>query len=247
MLSLSLLNMEAGTQTRNIVNEGTVKEYANVMSDEAVFPPIIVYKEGEIYYLADGFHRVRAAQQIGLKELDADVRQGTRKDALKFALGANDKHGLRRTAIDKRKCVDIALAEFGELSDRQIADICVVSKTLVLEVRSARSVDAVVVEYVIGRDGKKYPTKRRVSNANNITVKDTPETKTIENQNIEGMKREWDKMLKKHMEFEYYFQLSDEGQVKLFFEWVLKRVRKSTKAHKRSVARAWRPGTVVRP
>src|ERR1035437_2998022 len=58
---------------------------------------------------------------------DAEVRQGTRLDALKFSLSANHQHGLRRTNEDKRHAVEIALCEFPGWADRAIAQVCGVS------------------------------------------------------------------------------------------------------------------------
>ena len=39
-------------------------------------------------------------------EIAADVRQGTRRDALLFAAGANSSHGLSRTTADKRRAIE---------------------------------------------------------------------------------------------------------------------------------------------
>lgn len=46
-----------------------------------VFPPIVFF-DGADYWLADGFHRLIAAEELGLTEFDADVREGTRRDPL---------------------------------------------------------------------------------------------------------------------------------------------------------------------
>ncbi len=60
---------------------------------------------------------------------------GGRKDALQYALGANAANGLRRSNADKRRCVEIALAEFGDLSSRQVAIMCGVSNHMVDDAR----------------------------------------------------------------------------------------------------------------
>jgi hypothetical protein len=54
------------------------------------------------------------------------VRAGTRRDALLYALSANAGHGHRRTNEDKRRAVDIMLAdpEWSQLTDQAIADAC---------------------------------------------------------------------------------------------------------------------------
>jgi ParB-like chromosome segregation protein Spo0J len=41
------------------------------------------------YYLADGFHRVAAAKSVNLEELPAEIRVGTKREAMLYACGAN--------------------------------------------------------------------------------------------------------------------------------------------------------------
>ena len=54
------------------------------------FPPVILFTDGaDFYWLGDGFHRVFAARKAGLTEITAEVRPGTRRDALLFGIGAN--------------------------------------------------------------------------------------------------------------------------------------------------------------
>jgi uncharacterized protein (DUF1015 family) len=52
--------------------------------DDAV--PVVVFDTGDQLLLADGYHRVEAAQQLGRTRVRADVRKGTRSDALAFAV-----------------------------------------------------------------------------------------------------------------------------------------------------------------
>ena len=59
------------------------------MRDGAKFPPVTVF-DGENNWLSDGFHRFYA----GLEEIEADVRQGTLRDAKLFSMSANAVHEL---------------------------------------------------------------------------------------------------------------------------------------------------------
>jgi len=52
--------------------------------DEA--PPVTVFNIDGHLLLADGHHRVAAAQRLGRDEIQADVRPGSRHDALQFAV-----------------------------------------------------------------------------------------------------------------------------------------------------------------
>jgi hypothetical protein len=91
-------------------------------------------------FLADGWHRVMAARRARLTRIQVEIRPGSRKDALRFALGCNQAHGLRRSNADKRRCVEVALAEFGSWSDRLLADMCGVSVQTVGNVRQQLSI-----------------------------------------------------------------------------------------------------------
>lgn len=126
----------AGTQSRESISEETVTEYHELL-DDTDLPPVLVFTDGINYYLADGFHRVMAYQRASREFIDADVRVGTLRDAIKYSLKANASHGLRRTNADKRKAVKTALAdaEWGELNDREIAQMCAVSHVFVNRVR----------------------------------------------------------------------------------------------------------------
>jgi hypothetical protein len=126
-LKLTDINTTGGTQTRAEINEDIVADYAAAMRAGDAFPSVAVFHDGTDYYLADGFHRVLAATRAGLAEIGADIRKGTRQDALLYSLGANTAHGLRRTNADKRRCVELALAAWPRWSDRRLAETCKVS------------------------------------------------------------------------------------------------------------------------
>ena len=136
-LKLSEIVLNAGTQVRAGLNEATVADYAEALADGVKFPPVIVFHDGRRYIAADGFHRVHAAVRSGATQIDCDVRKGTKADALKFALGCNAHHGLRRSNADKRHAVGLALKEFPKLSDRALAEMCLVGHPLVAEVRAS--------------------------------------------------------------------------------------------------------------
>lgn len=138
-IALSSLCLTAGTQMRESLNNATIAEYADAMTDGRKFPPVIVFTDGETYWLGDGFQRVKAAEQIGYVEIEAEIRSGTLRDAILFACGANATHGERRTNRDKRKSVLTLLkdTEWSQLPDRRIADICGVTHPFVAEMRKS--------------------------------------------------------------------------------------------------------------
>jgi hypothetical protein len=143
-LSLSDIRIDGGTQPRTMMEWETVEEYAELYKAGSNMPPVVVFYDGSINWLADGFHRYNAAQSAGLEAIDADVRSGTKLDAVWFSCSANQGHGIRRTNEDKRRAVLAALAHPRSkgLSDRQIADHCGVSHNLVNEQRRLSSDDS---------------------------------------------------------------------------------------------------------
>lgn len=128
---------DAGTQVRAGLNESTVSDYAEALAAGAKFPPVIVFHDGSRHVAADGFHRIAAAGRRGATEIECEVRVGGKAEALKFALGCNAHHGLRRTNADKRHAVGLALREFPGVSDRALAEMCLVGHPLVAEVRAS--------------------------------------------------------------------------------------------------------------
>ena len=136
-LKLEQIIIDKGTQTRDEIDQKTVTEYAEALMNKDVFPPVKVFYDGINYYLADGFHRYFANKQIKSTHIEADVTNGTLRNAQEFAIGTNDKHGLKRSIKDKRKAVLIALddVEWGSLTNREIAKLCRVSHTFVNSIK----------------------------------------------------------------------------------------------------------------
>jgi ParB-like chromosome segregation protein Spo0J len=104
-LDVGLIRIDGGTQSRAEIEGSVVQAYAEDIADGAIFPPVVVFHDGEVYWLADGFHRHKAHVQAGKKKVPVDVRQGTRRDAILYSVGANAEHGLRRSNDDKRRAV----------------------------------------------------------------------------------------------------------------------------------------------
>ena len=98
-------------------------EYGLSLIGGAVFPPVVVFYDGAEYWLADGFHRRAAFERTNQRDILAHVEQGTRRDAMLYAVGANANHGLRRTNADKQRAIDTLLRdeEWRTWSDSEIA------------------------------------------------------------------------------------------------------------------------------
>lgn len=136
-LNLSEIILDGEIQPRKNLNHDVVAEYAKSMKQMAKFPPVIVYYDGYRYWLADGFHRIRAKEHIGESKILAEVRCGSRREAILFAAGANSTHGFQRTNADKRRVVGWLLNdhEWSRWSDNEIARKVGVSQPFVGKLR----------------------------------------------------------------------------------------------------------------
>ena len=137
MIELSRIRIDGGTQTREKLNEATVKEYVEAINAGATFPPVTLFFDGSNYWLADGFHRFFATKKAGKKQIHEDITPGTQRDAVLHSLGANTSHGLPRSNKDKKRAVETLLndPEWSKWSSRAIAEKCVVSHSYVSTLR----------------------------------------------------------------------------------------------------------------
>ena len=93
--------------------------------------------DGTDYWLADGFHRVGAARKIGRETIEAEIKDGSARDAILHGIGSNASHGLRRTQADKQRAVERLLKdpEWARWSDRKIAEVAKVDHKTVGKIR----------------------------------------------------------------------------------------------------------------
>lgn len=184
-LALDVLVLDDDVQVRLRIDHETVLSYAQAMLNDTKFPPIIVFDDGGRFYVADGFHRVlariTARDELGrqlregliegkrwydlmdhLSVIAADVRTGTKRDAVFFACGANDVHGLRRTRQDVERAVLHLLndPEWGKMSQRQIAEAAGTTAPTVGNIMKRHGMTPGEDGVVIGADGRAQKANR---------------------------------------------------------------------------------------
>lgn len=137
------------------LQESVVVEYVEAMDGKAVFPPIVVFWDGENKILADGFHRVEAYRRRGVLEVVALVHTGTLRDAVEYAIGANVRHGLRATRADKQNAVRRMLDDeiWRTKSDREIGRYCGVDGKTVASMREKLGLEPSTIRTIV-RGGK---------------------------------------------------------------------------------------------
>ena len=150
------------------------------MKAGAEFPPVVVFTDSNsVHWLADGHHRISAAESAGLTEIAVEQRFGERRAAILYSLGANAAHGQRRSNDDKRRAVDKMLddKEWETWADNRIAEHCGVSDTFVTQrrkvIEKARGSNRWNLKRK-GRDGKSYPAHRRTVHVTKEYAQDLP-------------------------------------------------------------------------
>jgi ParB-like chromosome segregation protein Spo0J len=77
-----------------------VRRYAELLGD---LPPVVAFGTDQGLLLADGWHRVAAARARGLDTIEAEIRQGTAHDALRYAVTvAAKQRGLSQQEVMRR-------------------------------------------------------------------------------------------------------------------------------------------------
>lgn len=179
IVTLADLEMKSGTQFRAALDDEAVKDYtlrlkewkeANTTDKEGKplakippmsewtkcpLPPITVFETADSGTInADGFHRVKAAKAAGLEDFPAEVRSGTKEEAIRFALKANNDHGVRLTNADLHNKLKAALKieKLKALSNNALAKEIGTSEGFVRLNRPAGAAPA--VRTAVGKDGK---------------------------------------------------------------------------------------------
>jgi len=160
-LKISTLTLDPNVQPRVQIDNLKVEEYAEAWMDGAKFPPIMVFSDGKKHWVSDGFLRVRAAKKAGKKFIEAEVREGTKRDAILHSVGCNHTHGVPRTNEDRWRAVGMMVkdSEWRKWSDREIARRCRVAWSFVGKVRKAICAQAQIGDVKCIRNGKEYSQK----------------------------------------------------------------------------------------
>lgn len=179
------------TQQRASIDLDLVSEYSESIKCGDKFPPITVFFDSAQYWIADGHHRYHAYKDIGNADIDADIHDGTKDDAIMFSFGVNGSHGKRLTNADKYKNVKKALSfhRTKDMSEREIARICQVTHPFVSKIKKEISNKSVVTvttspikpkpALVAGKtEDEKYDQKEHELQEANDTIKDLSEENT---------------------------------------------------------------------
>lgn len=142
LLRTDYIIADPDVQPRVSMSKETIEEYAEAIKQDAkCMPPVTAFFDGSDYWLADGFHRHAGYELADCDHIPCVVKQGSKRDAMLFALGCNATHGLKRTNADKRAAVLKLLndQEWSKWSTEEIARRACVDPQTVANHRKAIS------------------------------------------------------------------------------------------------------------
>src|SRR6185436_9585590 len=138
-MQIDQIQHSGDTQIRVQLDLYAVDDYARAMQEGSTFPPVDVFFDGAVYWLADGFHRIEAARTIGRNTIEATIHQGSKRDAILFAIDINRGYGVRLTQKDKRRAVELLFKDevLRNESDSEIGRRCGVDHKTVAGMRES--------------------------------------------------------------------------------------------------------------
>jgi ParB-like chromosome segregation protein Spo0J len=126
-LEISKIIRDRSVQPRTALKETEVVRMTELMTAGEKFPPVTVFEiETDRFVLADGAHRLEAATRGGRTMIEAQIRSGTLRDAILFAIKVNVQHGQRLSREERQSAVLQLLKdpEWGKWSHEQIGRLC---------------------------------------------------------------------------------------------------------------------------
>ena len=164
VLALGIILIDETIQPRVELNVEHVEDLETAYQTGKEVGCPTVWKIGDTYKLAKGFHRIAAMKRANLSKAEFLVREGTEEECAVDALCSNQTHGLKRTNPDKQRCVEGLLKLKPDWSNGKIAEESGVSVSTISKVRTQLEDkrDIPKVERRKGRDGKSRASERAV-------------------------------------------------------------------------------------
>ena len=124
-IAVADIRIDGGTQHRELDSDQILVYSALIGEYPKRFPAIEVMFDGKDHWLTDGFHRLFAYKKLKKETIQADVDEGTKRDAQLKSFHANSSHGLPRPKGTVKKLLMERIfpdEEWGKQSDADIAD-----------------------------------------------------------------------------------------------------------------------------
>ncbi|MGH8615814.1 MAG: ParB/RepB/Spo0J family partition protein, partial [Gammaproteobacteria bacterium] len=130
-VALKDITVDPTIQIRRSNHEPTIRRYEESFDK---LPPVVVFKTADGMLLADGFHRVAAAERLGKYHVEAEIKKGTRDDALEYAVVANTKNADPLTPDERDEGIRRLKQLHPKWTLREIAEVMSVSYVTVKRV-----------------------------------------------------------------------------------------------------------------
>lgn len=174
VLKIKEIRLDGQTQCRKSIDPKWVKDYAENMKEGYRYPNPVVFFDGKVHWLADGFHRISAHKSNGATEVEVDVKEGTVREARLYAIRENNRHGKNMSVDEKRNNIIMLLKdeEWGKWSDERIAKEVSTSRISVFRMRKK----LIASGELRAKTSTSYVTKDGKEVTRAVPKKDTPET-----------------------------------------------------------------------
>ena len=130
-LAIQDIVVDPTIQIRQANHEQTIQRYEDAFDR---LPPVDVFKTAEGLLLADGFHRIAAAERLGHAKIEAKVHKGTREEAAEYAVISNTKNADPLTPEERDDGIRRLRQLHPDWSNRVIAEKMSVSEATVRRV-----------------------------------------------------------------------------------------------------------------
>lgn len=151
VVEIPIAELRVGLSARS---RGENPEHVRVLAENfSRLPPIVVHRE--TMTVIDGYHRRRAALQLGLERIPVAFFEGSLADAYLESVKLNVAHGRPLTLGEREDAARRISAENPDWSDRRIAEVCGLSPKTVRRVRGTTTVDSPQLK--LGRDERRRP------------------------------------------------------------------------------------------
>ena len=138
MLVLQRITNDGGTQMRAGMDPETIKEYQEAIDNSEAwpFPPVIVYHDGDRYWLADGFHWSTLHRSGKYLDIPADIRAAAARCRAARCRGECVARSAPHKGRQAAGCRDTRAGwRMGKWSNREIARRCSVSEHFVRDIK----------------------------------------------------------------------------------------------------------------
>jgi ParB-like nuclease domain len=129
-LALDRIHVDPSLQPRVT---GLDPEHVRTLESAAeTWPPLVVVRQGGKLVLVDGFHRLAAAQNLGLADVPVEeVALPADSDLHALAFSLNARHGRPLSLADRRTFAERLLRQHPDWADREIGRRCGLSSNTV--------------------------------------------------------------------------------------------------------------------